>query len=54
MGTYGLLIVRFRGRYFVYRNSYDSGPEVLGRKLVAQIPANLRLYEGPLIIFHFD
>jgi hypothetical protein len=48
MGTRGLKIVRFRGRYYVYYNSYDSYPQKLGQLLVEQIPADPRQYESLL------
>jgi hypothetical protein len=44
MGTRGLKIVRFRGRYFTYYNHYDSYPEGLGQALVDQIPADPEQY----------
>lgn len=48
MGTRGLRIVRFRGRYFVYYNNYDSYPKGLGRQLVGGIPADPEQYKGTL------
>jgi hypothetical protein len=45
MGTRGLRIVRFRSRYFVYWNQYDSYPEVLGQMLVDQIPTDPEQYK---------
>ena len=46
MGTRGLRIILFRGRYFIYYNHYDSYPEGLGRKLVSNIPTDLEQYKG--------
>ena len=48
MGTRGLRIVRFRGRYFLYWNQYDSYPEGLGKKLVDQVPTDLEQYKSLL------
>jgi hypothetical protein len=45
MGTRGLKIVRFRGRYFVYWNQYDSYPEVVGKMLVDQISTDPEQYK---------
>jgi len=52
MGTSGLKIVRFRGRYFVYDYNYDSYPEVLGQMLVEQIPADPERYKGSFNNMH--
>jgi hypothetical protein len=46
MGTGGLKVVRFRGRYFAFANFYDSYPIILGRLLVDQIPADAVKYKG--------
>jgi hypothetical protein len=48
MGTRGLRIILFRGRYFIYYNNYDSYPRVLGRKLVSKIPTDPEQYKGTL------
>jgi hypothetical protein len=48
MGTRGLKIVRFRGRYFVYWNQYDSYPEVVDQRLVDQIPSDPEQYKRVL------
>ncbi|KAK3363722.1 hypothetical protein B0T25DRAFT_528341 [Lasiosphaeria hispida] len=40
MGTRGLSIVRFRGRYYVRYNRYDSYFEGLGAEIVASVPAD--------------
>ncbi|OAA63430.1 hypothetical protein SPI_03593 [Niveomyces insectorum RCEF 264] len=45
MGTRGLYIVRFRKRYYVRYNQYDSYYEGLGAKVVASIPAEPGEYE---------
>jgi hypothetical protein len=48
MGTRGLRIIRFRGRYFVYYNNYDSYPEGHGRELASNIPTDPEQYKGAL------
>ncbi|KAI1415131.1 hypothetical protein F5Y13DRAFT_178533 [Hypoxylon sp. FL1857] len=40
MGTRGLYIYIWRGRYYVYYNRWDSYPKVLGRVLVSVIPSD--------------
>ena len=40
MGTRGLRVFRFRKRYYVFYNHYDSYPEGLGKQIVADIPAD--------------
>ncbi len=40
MGTRGLEIVRFRGRYYIRWHQYDSYFERLGAKIVASIPTD--------------
>ena len=47
MGTRGLKIVRFHGRYYVYYNHFDSYPRGLGRILVDEIPTDSELYKRP-------
>lgn len=46
MGTRGLRIVRFRKRYYVRYNQYDSYYEGLGADIVGSIPANPEEYKG--------
>jgi hypothetical protein len=46
MGTRGLRIILFRGRYFIYYNHYDSYPEGLGQTLVCEIPLERQKYQG--------
>ncbi|KAL4791253.1 hypothetical protein BDV19DRAFT_393233 [Aspergillus venezuelensis] len=46
MGTRGLLFVRYKGRYFVYYNHFDSYPEGLGEAIVATIPADPDKYQA--------
>ncbi|KAI0183734.1 hypothetical protein EV127DRAFT_464848 [Xylaria flabelliformis] len=45
MGTQGYSIVRFRRRYYVRWNQYDSYFEGLGAKIVASIPADPEAYQ---------
>lgn len=40
MGTRGFRIVKYRGRYWIFYNHWDSYPEGLGKSLVEGIPAN--------------
>lgn len=46
MGTRGFQIIRFDGKYYVYYKQYDSYPENLGRKIVAEIPTDPKSYRG--------
>ena len=46
MGSRGLEIVRFRGRYYIRWHRYDSYFEGLGAKIVAGIPAERDEYQG--------
>jgi hypothetical protein len=46
MGTRGLKIVRFRGRYYIRHNQYDSYFEGLGAKIVASIPLDPVEYQS--------
>ncbi|KAL4955651.1 hypothetical protein BDW69DRAFT_182397 [Aspergillus filifer] len=46
MGTRGLLFVRYKGRYFIYYNHFDSYPEGLGEAIVATIPADPDKYQA--------
>lgn len=45
MGTRGLRIILFRGRYFVYYNQYDSYPIGLGKELVSNVPTDPEQYK---------
>ncbi|KAI0877730.1 hypothetical protein GGS24DRAFT_94559 [Hypoxylon argillaceum] len=45
MGTRGLEIVRFRGRYYIRYNQYDSYYEGLGAEIIAKIPADPEEYQ---------
>ncbi|KAL2863197.1 uncharacterized protein BJX67DRAFT_266668 [Aspergillus lucknowensis] len=44
MGTRGLEIVRFRGRYYIRYHQFDSYFEGLGAKIIASIPADPKEY----------
>lgn len=46
MGTRGLEIVRFRGRYYIRYNQYDSYYEGLGAEIIAKIPADPEEYQS--------
>jgi hypothetical protein len=46
MGTRGLEIVRFRGRYYIRYHQFDTYFEGLGAKIVASIPADPEEYHG--------
>ena len=48
MGTRGLRVVLFGGRYFVYYNQYDSYLEGLGKEIVNNIPTSTEQYKGGL------
>ncbi|EFY85109.1 hypothetical protein J3459_011867 [Metarhizium acridum] len=45
MGTRGLKIVRFRGRYYIYYNQFDSYFEGLGAEIVASVPTEPDKYQ---------
>ncbi|KAJ0420131.1 hypothetical protein BJY00DRAFT_313347 [Aspergillus carlsbadensis] len=45
MGTRGLLFIRWKGRYYVYYNHYDSYPEGLGEAIVENIPVTPEEYQ---------
>ena len=45
MGTGGYRIIKFRGRYWVFSNSYDSYPKGLGKSLVDRIPKDPKGYQ---------
>jgi hypothetical protein len=56
MGARGLLVARFRGRYFTsyffgYRNKH---PQALGRAIVNRIPTDPEQYKGTLTIHYFS
>jgi hypothetical protein len=40
MGTRGYYVYKWRGRYYVYYNHFDSYPSGLGQTLVAMIPSD--------------
>jgi hypothetical protein len=46
MGTRGLEIVRFRGRYYIRWHQFDSYLEGLGAKIVASIPSDPVKYQS--------
>ena len=46
MGTRGLEIVRFRGRYYIRWHRFDSYFEGLGAKIVASIPTDPEEYNS--------
>ncbi|KAL3450991.1 hypothetical protein BJX65DRAFT_304407 [Aspergillus insuetus] len=45
MGTRGLLFIRWKGRYYIYYNHWDSYPEGLGKAIVGKIPATPEKYQ---------
>ncbi|KAI0859796.1 hypothetical protein F4860DRAFT_481537 [Xylaria cubensis] len=45
MGTHGIEMVRFRGRYYIYWHHFDGYPSGLGRKIVDSIPADPEEYK---------
>jgi hypothetical protein len=53
MGTRGLRIIRFGGRYFIYYNNYDSYLEGLGEELVSSIPADPEEYKSTQNTYSF-
>lgn len=54
MGTRGYKIVRYKGRYWVYYNHYDSYPENFGVKIVSRIPVDPAEYKGENSSFAAD
>ncbi|KAF1960912.1 hypothetical protein CC80DRAFT_489144 [Byssothecium circinans] len=40
MGTRGLYAYKYRGRYYVYYNHWDSYPEGLGKELAGNVPSD--------------
>ena len=45
MGTRGLRVVRFRKRYYIFYNHWDSYPEGLGTEIAAGIPSDAAKYQ---------
>ncbi|KAK3366682.1 hypothetical protein B0T24DRAFT_659000 [Lasiosphaeria ovina] len=45
MGTRGLKMVRFRGRYYIRYQQYDSYYECLGAEIVASVPSDPEEYQ---------
>lgn len=45
MGTRGFRVVRFRKRYYIFFNQFDSYPDGLGKQVAAQIPADAKEYQ---------
>ena len=45
MGTRGFKIIKFRGRYWIFYNHWDSYPDGLGQALVDDIPADDEEYQ---------
>lgn len=50
MGTRGLRVVRFRKRYYVFYNQYDSYPEGLGNEVTAEVPIDAAKYQEWLAV----
>lgn len=46
MGTYGLEIYRFHGRYYIYYHRMDGYFEGVGAQIVESIPADPVEYQG--------
>ena len=46
MGTRGCRIIRFRGRYWIFCNHWDSYPDGLGKWLVNSIPTDPEQYQN--------
>ena len=54
MGTGGLKIVRYVGKYYVYWNRYDSYLDGVGSEIVEMIPSDPTQYQrewGPAFFF---
>ena len=45
MGTRGLRVVRFRKRYYIFYNQFDSYPTGLGKDIAAETPADASKYQ---------
>ena len=50
MGTRGLRVVRFRKRYYVFYNQYDSYPQGLGNEIAAEVPIDAATYQEWLAV----
>lgn len=46
MGTRGLEIVRFHGRYYIRWHQFDSYLEGLGANIIARIPTDPEEYQS--------
>lgn len=46
MGTRGFIVCRFRGRYYITYNHWDSYPEGLGKELITDIPTDPEEFQG--------
>ncbi len=49
MGTRGLRVVRFRKRYYICYNQYDSYPDGLGKQIAGEIPTDALKYQQWLV-----
>jgi len=49
MGTRGYVALRFRGRYYIFYNHFDSYPENLGEKLIGTIPTDPEEYSSKFL-----
>lgn len=45
IGTRGFQIIKFKGRYWIFYNHWDSFPDGLGNSLVESIPENPEKYQ---------
>ena len=45
MGTRGFRIIKFRGRYWIFYNQWDSYPDGLGKSLMDGVPADPEKYQ---------
>ena len=50
MGTRGYVALRFRGRYYIFYNQFDSNAEELGEKLIKTIPTDPLEYSSKFLI----
>jgi hypothetical protein len=50
MGTRGYVALRFRGRYHIFYNQFDSNAEKLGEKLIKTIPTDPGEYSSKFLI----
>lgn len=46
MGTRGFRIIKFKGRYWIFYNHFDSYPDGLGKSLVEAIPTDPEAYQN--------